>query len=29
MALPLQSPFSPMEALLVDQIPVGEPWQYQ
>jgi ATP-dependent DNA ligase len=29
MALPLRSPFSPMEALSVDQIPVGEHWQYE
>jgi ATP-dependent DNA ligase len=29
MALPLRSPFPPMEALSVDQIPVGPPWQYE
>ena len=29
MALPLRSPFSPMEALSVDQIPVGKHWQYE
>ena len=29
MALPLRSPFSPMEALSVDQIPVGRQWQYE
>jgi ATP-dependent DNA ligase len=29
MALPLQMPFSPMEALSVDTIPVGEEWQYE
>jgi ATP-dependent DNA ligase len=29
MALPLRSPFSPMEALSVDRIPVGEHWQYE
>jgi ATP-dependent DNA ligase len=29
MALPLRSPFSPMEALSVDQIPVGQQWQYE
>src|SRR6201996_6419900 len=29
MALPLRPPFSPMEALSVDQIPVGKQWQYE
>ena len=29
MALPLQIPFSPMEALSVDAIPVGPEWQYE
>src|SRR5262245_43825228 len=29
MALPLQMPFSPMEALSVDAIPVGKEWQYE
>jgi ATP-dependent DNA ligase len=29
MTLPLQIPFSPMEALSVDAIPVGEEWQYE
>ena len=29
MALPLRPPFSPMEALSVDQIPVGRQWQYE
>jgi ATP-dependent DNA ligase len=29
MALPLHMPFSPMEALSVDTIPVGEEWQYE
>jgi ATP-dependent DNA ligase len=29
MALPLRSPFPPMEALSVDQIPVGPQWQYE
>jgi ATP-dependent DNA ligase len=29
MALPVRSPFSPMEALSVDQIPVGKHWQYE
>ncbi|HTL18024.1 MAG TPA: ATP-dependent DNA ligase, partial [Patescibacteria group bacterium] len=29
MNLPLQPPFAPMEALLVDEIPVGENWQYE
>jgi ATP-dependent DNA ligase len=29
MALPLHMPFSPMEALSVDAIPVGEEWQYE
>ena len=29
MALPLRPPFSPMEALSVDAIPVGKEWQYE
>jgi ATP-dependent DNA ligase len=29
MALPLRAPFSPMEALSVDRIPVGRQWQYE
>ena len=29
MVLPLQTPFSPMEAQSVDTIPVGEEWQYE
>jgi ATP-dependent DNA ligase len=29
MTLPLQMPFSPMEALSVDEIPVGPQWQYE
>jgi ATP-dependent DNA ligase len=29
MALPLRPPFPPMEALSVDEIPVGEEWQYE
>jgi ATP-dependent DNA ligase len=29
MALPLAMPFSPMEALSVDEIPVGKEWQYE
>jgi ATP-dependent DNA ligase len=29
MALPLRMPFAPMEALSVDQIPVGKDWQYE
>jgi ATP-dependent DNA ligase len=29
MALPLRLPFSPMEALSVDQIPVGKQWHYE
>jgi ATP-dependent DNA ligase len=29
MALPLPMPFSPMEALSVDAIPVGKEWQYE
>jgi ATP-dependent DNA ligase len=29
MALPLHMPFSPMEALSVDAIPVGAEWQYE
>jgi ATP-dependent DNA ligase len=29
MALPLPMPFSPMEALSVDTIPVGKEWQYE
>jgi ATP-dependent DNA ligase len=29
MALPLHMPFSPMEALSVDTIPIGEEWQYE
>lgn len=29
MALPLRPPFSPMEALSVEQIPIGKHWQYE
>ncbi len=29
MSLPLKPPFAPMEALLVDQIPEGEGWQFE
>jgi ATP-dependent DNA ligase len=29
MTLPIRSPFSPMEALSVDDIPVGPQWQYE
>ena len=29
MTLPLRTPFSPMEALSVDEIPVGKDWQYE
>src|SRR6187551_3212661 len=29
MALPLKPPFPPMEALSVDEIPVGDEWQYE
>jgi ATP-dependent DNA ligase len=29
MALPLRPPFSPTEALSVDQIPAGKHWQYE
>jgi ATP-dependent DNA ligase len=29
MALPIATPFSPMEALSVDAIPVGKEWQYE
>jgi ATP-dependent DNA ligase len=29
MALPLRTPFAPMEALSVDTIPVGAEWQYE
>jgi ATP-dependent DNA ligase len=29
MTLPLRSPFPPMEALSVDEIPVGDEWQYE
>jgi ATP-dependent DNA ligase len=29
MNLPLQRPFSPMEAQSVDEIPVGSSWQYE
>jgi ATP-dependent DNA ligase len=29
MNLPIQSPFPPMEALSVDEIPTGEEWQYE
>jgi ATP-dependent DNA ligase len=29
MAPPLRPPFSPMEALSVDQIRVGKHWQYE
>jgi ATP-dependent DNA ligase len=29
MNLPIQPPFPPMEALLVDEIPEGEKWQYE
>src|SRR5512141_313670 len=29
MSLPIRPPFPPMEALLVDEIPSGEHWQYE
>ena len=29
MHLPIQPPFAPMEALLVDEIPLGDQWQYE
>jgi ATP-dependent DNA ligase len=29
MALPINPPYPPMEAQLVDAIPVGEEWQYE
>jgi ATP-dependent DNA ligase len=29
MTLPLKTPYPPMEALLVDEIPAGEHWQYE
>jgi hypothetical protein len=29
MSLPIRPPFPPMEALLVDEIPIGEDWQYE
>lgn len=29
MALPIHTPFAPMEALSVDEIPMGEEWQYE
>jgi ATP-dependent DNA ligase len=29
MALPLQMPLPPMEALSVDDVPVGAEWQYE
>lgn len=29
MSLPIRPPFAPMEALLVDEIPEGEAWQYE
>jgi len=29
MSLPLQPPFAPMDALLVDEIPEGDVWQYE
>jgi ATP-dependent DNA ligase len=29
MKLPIQPPFAPMEALLVNEIPVGENWRYE
>src|SRR5215207_5074136 len=29
MSLPLHPPFPPMEALSVDEIPVGDEWQYE
>src|SRR5678815_4217625 len=29
MNLPIQPPLAPMEALLVDEIPTGEGWQYE
>src|SRR3954447_11251956 len=29
MNLPVRPPFAPMEALLVDEIPAGENWQYE
>ena len=29
MKLPIQPPFAPMEALLVNEVPTGEHWQYE
>jgi ATP-dependent DNA ligase len=29
MKLPIQPPFPPMEALLVDEVPTGDDWQYE
>src|SRR5947208_16263488 len=29
MALPIHTPFAPMEALSVDEIPTGDEWQYE
>ena len=29
MALPLRLPYAPMDALSVDEIPVGKNWQYE
>ncbi|MGH7824792.1 MAG: hypothetical protein ACREQ7_06410 [Candidatus Binatia bacterium] len=29
MTLPIQTPYPPMEALLVDEIPADENWQYE
>jgi ATP-dependent DNA ligase len=29
MSLPIQHPFAPMDALLVDEMPTGEGWQYE
>src|SRR3954471_15967156 len=29
MSLPLKMPYPPMEAKLVDEIPVGDEWQYE
>ncbi|HKQ38826.1 MAG TPA: ATP-dependent DNA ligase, partial [Verrucomicrobiae bacterium] len=29
MKLPITPPYPPMEALLVDEVPTGERWQYE
>jgi ATP-dependent DNA ligase len=29
MSLPIHQPFAPMEALLVEEIPIGDQWQYE